>query len=251
MDEVLFPTGYKNKLVNFEELMKRHRFDLMEPHFAMGLFSWLWSKNGKIGIGGSFRLVQPVRPGFAPPGKSFHQLQKFSDGTEWFMAVDLVHVNEDPNAPHRSPYWSEVPKQGTKNDDILKFRVHCNVNGEPWHMQNFEIDGYDSWVRAGKKRLDTKYEITGYIPDILAGSPPPKPLEYQIGDRLLMLASPTMTGNDVLWVQNAIRKTGLSISIDSYYGYSTMKHVMTVQRWNGLVEDGIVGPKTIEVLKKY
>jgi g-D-glutamyl-meso-diaminopimelate peptidase len=60
-----------------------------------------------------------------------------------------------------------------------------------------------------------------------------------------------MTGTDVLWVQNVLHGEGLVVSRDGVYGRQTRDRVKTMQGWNGLTQDGVVGPKTWEVLKKY
>lgn len=145
MADVLYPTGYGTTMVTMSQLKARH-MNHMHPEFAARLFPWIEAQGGDIGIGGGHRTVQPAKVGFAPPGKSFHQSQTFASGVSCYCAVDLVHVN--PGKVHRSPTWAEVPAQGSAEAD--KWRVHCNVRGEPWHMQPIEIDGYDSWVKAGR-----------------------------------------------------------------------------------------------------
>lgn len=145
MPDVLYPSGYGTSMVTLSQLKARH-LNHMHPVFAERLFAWLEAQGGKVGIGGGFRETQPVKPGFAPAGKSFHQEQTFRSGFKGYCAVDLVHVNG--SNVHRAPTWAEVPPQGSK--DAAKWQVHCNVTGESWHMQPIEIDGYDSWVRAGR-----------------------------------------------------------------------------------------------------
>jgi hypothetical protein len=155
---VLYPSGYATSMVTLSQLKARH-MNHMHPAFAERLFPWIESQGGFIGIGGGYRVTQPVKPGFAPPGKSFHEGQRFASGLVAYCAVDLVHVN--PGGNHRAPAWAEVPKQGSAWAAAVK--VHCNVTGESWHMQPIEIDGYDSWVAAGR-------------PDPKMAPPPPKPV---------------------------------------------------------------------------
>ena len=165
----LYPMGYGKDMVTMSQMRARHE-NHMEPEFARRLFNWLGAQGGFIGIGGGRRTVQPDKPGFAPAGKSFHQDQVFFDGTSWYSAVDLVHIN--PGNVHRSPTWAEVPKQGTL--EASRYGVHCNVDQgatpEPWHMQAVPQDGYDSWVRAGKPRPTPNYLIPG-------GSTPGQPTQ--------------------------------------------------------------------------
>jgi Putative peptidoglycan binding domain len=246
----LYPWGYAKALVSIEALKKNARIDLMEPEYGRRLFAWIESRKGMIGIGGAWRAVQPVKPGFAPPGKSFHETQLFGDKTRWFMAVDLVHRNG--TSVHRSPTWDEVPKQGSAHPDIKAYGVHCNVNGEPWHMQVIEVDGHATWVTKGCPRPKPGFPIAGVKPPAPTPVPPKPPANViEPGTRVLRLATPTMTGTDVVWVQNVLSKEGLKVSIDGLYGRQTRDRVKTCQGWNGLTQDGIVGPQTWKVLKAY
>jgi hypothetical protein len=143
----LYPHGYGRSLVTLDRLRELHHPDKMHPEFARRLFAWIEAQGGQIGIGGSWRDdgSQPDKPGFAPEGKSFHQYQRFASGLIKFAAVDLVARNGTD--VHRSPSWDEVPAQGTA--DAERWRVHCNVSTEAWHMQPIEIDGYATWLAAG------------------------------------------------------------------------------------------------------
>lgn len=243
-----YPWGYNRSLVDLPRLMQLSRSDLMEPEFSERLFAWLQSRNGEIGIGGAVRFIQPVGPTFAPAGKSFHEQQKFNDGEIWFMAVDLV-VRNGSNV-HRSPTWSEVPRQGSGHADISDYGVHCNVPGEPWHMQCIEVDGWQGWVDRGRLHPNPNFPIKTPTPAPMP-TPPPPTGDIPLGSRILKLASPPMQGSDVMWVQNVLRNQGLTLSTDGYYGLQTRDRVKIMQGWNGLTQDGIVGPKTWEVLKKY
>lgn len=160
----LYPIGYGTRMVTMSQMRAEHE-NHMEPEFARRLFNWIESRGGAIGIGGGRRTVQPDKPGFAPAGKSFHQDQIFADGTSWYSAVDLVHVN--PGQVHRAPAWSEVPRQGSA--EAQRWGVHCNVDQgatpESWHMQAVPQDGYDSWLQAGRPRPKANYPIPGKVPD--------------------------------------------------------------------------------------
>lgn len=151
---ILYPYGYGADMVSLDELRARTHPDKMHPEYARRLFAWIEAQTGRIGIGGSWRPVdgQPDKPGFAPEGKSFHQSQSFPSGS-WFAAVDLVARN--PGGVHRSPRWDEVPAQG--GVEARDWGVHANVSTEPWHMQPVELDGWQSWVNAGRPDLTINY----------------------------------------------------------------------------------------------
>jgi spore germination protein YaaH len=57
-------------------------------------------------------------------------------------------------------------------------------------------------------------------------------------------------GNDVLEVQTLLQKWGYSPGpLDGIFGYRTQQAVLRFQRDQGLVADGIVGPKTLQALR--
>jgi hypothetical protein len=137
---VLYPDGYGSALITLDQMKVRHG-PKMHPEFARRLFAWIESKEGFVGIGGGWRSVQPSKPGFAPPGQSFHQSQTFASGRIAYAAVDLVV--RQPGAVHRAPTWAET-------DDARPFGLHTFISGEPWHMQCVEMRGYQTWVNAGR-----------------------------------------------------------------------------------------------------
>ena len=215
-------------MVPIDDLFRRHHLDKMHPEFARRLRAWLISHNGKMGIGGSWRDTQPVKPGFAPDGQSFHQSQRFASGLVAFCAVDLVNVN--PGKVHRSPTWSEVPKQGTAA--TKGFGLHCNVDGEPWHIQPVEIDGWSSWANSGRKEPVAGYPILNVAP---ADTPTP----------ILVFAypgTPLKLGSKGVAVELVQARVGATI--DGDFGPVTERRVKQWQADNRLLADGIVGPVT-------
>lgn len=214
---MLFPTGYGSSLVDLETLFRQHHEDKMHPEFARRLRAWLTDQGGKIGIGGSWRSVQPAKPGFAPEGKSFHQSQQFSSGRIAFCAVDLVHVN--PGGRHRSPTWAEVPKQGSA--EAKRWFLHCNVEKEPWHMQPIEIDGFGLWVSRGRKDFGPAVG-----PAVVAAYPGRPVGRGSQGDAVKLIQG----------VVGALQ--------DGDFGAATERRVMAWQKLHGLNSDGVVGVAT-------
>jgi len=67
--------------------------------------------------------------------------------------------------------------------------------------------------------------------------------------RTLRLSRPLMEGSDVLTLQQKLKDAGFAISIvDGVFGPGTDKAVKEFQQKNTLVADGIVGPKTRELM---
>jgi peptidoglycan hydrolase-like protein with peptidoglycan-binding domain len=57
------------------------------------------------------------------------------------------------------------------------------------------------------------------------------------------------TGDDVKWLQAALKQLGFTITVDGIFGNGTKGTVIQFQRYNGLTQDGIVGPATRTALK--
>lgn len=68
--------------------------------------------------------------------------------------------------------------------------------------------------------------------------------------RQLQLQRPPIIGPDVLQVQRALHHAGHRMPIDGHYGPETNSAVTRFQQKHGLEPDGIVGPRTWDVLKK-
>lgn len=221
----MYPTGYGSLMVDIDELFRRHHVDKMHPEFAKRLRAWLIAQNGRIGIGGSWRAVQPPKPGFAPEGKSFHQSQEFSSGRVAFCAVDLVHFV--PNKAHRAPTWDEVPKKGSA--EAKQWGLHCNVTkpSEPWHIQPIEIDGYGGWVRNGRKDFGS----------ITPPNPGPAPI-----NKIPYPGTPLRLGSK----GDAVKLVQVLVGAkpDGDYGAATERRVKAWQKSKKMFVDGVVGPVT-------
>jgi hypothetical protein len=115
---------------------------------------------------------------------SFHQDQRYADGTVWYTAVDLVARN--PGTVHRAPRVDECPQQGSA--EAKRWGVHINTS-ESWHIQPIENDGYQTWVNAGRKRPVPGYPIPneGTSPSPPTHSPIPyDPQEDDMAEKILV-----------------------------------------------------------------
>ena len=238
-----YPYGYGTGRLSFDDLRARYGENApipMHPGFAEGLFLAIEASDGKLGIGGGYRYTQPVKPGFAPPGKSFHERQNFASGFSGYAAVDSVWTT---NGVHRSPTWDEI-------DFVKQFGIHAFISGEPWHLQHQSMRGYGSWLTAGR-------------PDpggIVAPPPPPPdlptlpyapPVEWgwfpidQNKPSIQIGSLDAVWPGHVRYLQDVIyHYAGGNISQDGAFGGETQGRVMDVQRVFGLTIDGKVGPQT-------
>ena len=62
--------------------------------------------------------------------------------------------------------------------------------------------------------------------------------------RLLRLRRPLMRGDDVLALQKALGEAGIKVAVDGVFGKTTELAIKRLQKREGLVVDGIVGPST-------
>lgn len=68
--------------------------------------------------------------------------------------------------------------------------------------------------------------------------------------RQVWLQRPPVTGNDVRFIQRALRRAGYRVAVDGRYGLETDVAITRFQRRHGLEPDGIVGPATWRVLTR-
>lgn len=260
MSETLYPYGYGTGRYTMAELRNRYEAR-MHPGYARRLFAWLESRGGAIGIGGGWRTTPSGTSPASQAGKSFHQDQRFASGFVGYCAVDLV-AYVGGGAVHRSPAWDEVPEQGTDHPDIAAFGVHCNVGGEPWHLQPIEIDGWQSWDNAGRPDPDPQFPLPGNV------TPPPPPggggggrPDLEAGDYGLYPLDPNKPRlyrgdyrEHVGYAQAVMRRQGLTLEIDDRFGEVTERCVRELQGWNepyGVEVDGIIGPVTWGLIDTY
>lgn len=239
--ETLYPMFYGTRLVTMDVLMATFK-PHMHPEAALRGFTFIRLQEGLFGIGGGYRRpgTQPNKPGFAPPGKSFHEGQQFPSGL-LYVAWDLVCVN--PGGTHRSPRWSEVPKQGS--DFASRCGMHMNIDTEPWHMQPVELDGWDRWVNSGRPDLRLGYPVIVKPP---TPPDPPKPTPSQ--GVTVEFTSRNLTegdvGNDVKFFQRQLNDiAGQGLTLDGNFGAKTTEAVKNWQRFfPPLTVDGQLGAKT-------
>ncbi|MDY6807029.1 MAG: C39 family peptidase [Cyanobacteriota bacterium] len=75
--------------------------------------------------------------------------------------------------------------------------------------------------------------------------PEPGTNQTPIKLRILKIAEPYMTGEDVRQVQEALKKANIEVEIDGIFGNQTEEAVKQFQGQNNLTVDGIVGPITL------
>lgn len=259
-----YPVGYGTAMVSFAELKRRYAGN-MEPEYARRLFAWLESKDGAVGIGGASRPNPSNTSQASKLGRSFHQIQTFADGSRYFCAVDLVHVNSS-GGKHRTIQWSEVPEQGSA--EATRWGLHCNVQKpeEPWHIQPIELDGYGTWENHGRPRPKAGYTIPGNPGKLRQPKPVggdlgnfvPESSEYGLypaksGKGEVSRDSRPRPDDRVRYLQGVLTNQChlAGIDIDGYFGDMTEGGVLAVQKWNGLAEHGRCDEATWAAIDAY
>lgn len=236
----------------FEDWLLAHH----HPEFVRRLLVWLDSKAGLIGIGSGWRApgTQPTKAGFAPPGKSFHETQSFADGFQGTIAVDLVQRR--PGGTHTAPAWANVPKQGSP--EAATYGVHVNVSTESWHMQPVEVDGYTSWLNAGRPAPRPGYPIPGRpgvpTPTVATptGTPAPIPATATTAPSQIVIpdGTPSMrlgaTGDRVRQLQYALK-----VGADGQFGPVTDRALRTFQTNVRITVDGVYGEQSEAALRRH
>lgn len=246
MTETLYPMFYGTRMVTIDVL--RATFEPhMHPEAARRGFAYILDHNGLFGIGGGYRPpgTQPNKPGFAPPGKSFHEGQRFPSGL-FYCAWDMVCVN--PGGVHRTPKWSEVAVQGSQK--AADYGWHVNNPSESWHHQPIELDGYDTWVNGGRKDLHAGRPIVvTQTPPIPVTPPTPVPVPTSQGVTVQFTSRNLVegtSGTDVRFFQRLMNDiAGQGLTLDGQFGPATTQ---AVKNWQTFFKvgavDGQLGPKT-------
>lgn len=93
---------------------------------------------------------------------------------------------------------------------------------------------------ATKAAVESLQRWNGLVADGVIG---PKTWDLLI-DRVLLLTTPYMQGEDVKQLQQALTRSGFPVTADGVFGPGTARAVKQFQTRSGLVADGIVGAKT-------
>lgn len=169
----------------------------------------------------------------APPGASNHQTGlaiDIEDATGWEVYLMRYGWNPLPGDPPHFDYQGG----GTidlRSQSILAFQQLWNQNHP-------------------NERISEDGGFGPQTEDALNRSPAPgfPKAPWDDKPRTLRLAIPRMEGSDVLKLQEGLKKAGIVVGLDGEFGPATDKAVKEFQQKKGLIADGIVGPKTRELI---
>jgi chitosanase len=107
----------------------------------------------------------------------------------------------------------------------------------------YRMDTFRNLIAQGKWDLSLPLHVRGVrIDEEALGFTPVRVSAQDIEERLLMLRTPLMQGEDVRRLQDALAAQKIKVSVDGIFGPGTDKAVRQYQRTKKLKEDGIVGP---------
>jgi len=187
---------------------------------------WPYTLNGKLV---DYWEKKPNVAPAAPPGLSYHESTTKAGHC---LAVDMVG---DLSFVHQN-----VGKFG-----LIHFG---NINGEPWHIQPYEIPhsrrSYNSTIHEPLK----VFQSTAPVPQ------PPKPAKpvVVVPVPTLRLTSPITANKEVLKLQQICTFWGWYTSkCDGWFGVQTEYAVKKMQTALKITADGVYGPVTAAAYKKF
>lgn len=201
-------------------------------------------------------FLRRYRKGYSPASRS----NKFWDGSWWHLwtgaiaavpgtsnhgwglAIDAAYDNDlsDGVFPDDATYIKSHPAWPWLVENAHKYGFSWELQSEPWHIRYVTGDRIPDRVQAWKDGTPTP-------------TPTPPPTSPPTGDHAVEVIPPTVRNGSqgyavrrcqtLLWAM-----FGQDIKIDNDFGPQTEGAVKNVQRFFGLVVDGIVGPKTWGIL---
>ena len=119
-------------------------------------------------------------------------------------------------------------------------------------QRGFYKGAFDGIAGPETRRATKRFQRRRHLqPDGVAGPKTRRALgrwaRHELGRRLLREGN---RGWDVAQLQFLLRRNGIFVSLDGLFGPITEAAVLGIQRGAGVKADGIVGPRTIDVLRR-
>ncbi|MBR0135461.1 MAG: peptidoglycan-binding protein [Clostridia bacterium] len=159
--------------------------------------------------------------------------------------------------PSDYPVPERLLKYGMTGDDVKWLQAVLKKNGYEMNVTGYFGDKTKNAVMG----IQSRYGLTA---DGMVGSVTLAKLKTLVngpgggssgGGEAIPYPEPTrvlrrgMTGDDVMWLQAALKKLGYSIIVDGNFGSGTETVLKNFQSSSGLVPDGVCGPATRGALK--
>lgn len=258
MSAITVPVGYSGKVAPIDAVDQRYLLGHYHPEARRRYLAVMRAAGGLLGLnpdqglcgGGGFSRTREQQAAsyardpntFAPPDRSFHQVwDTWADGASGAQAIDWVG---------RDGRHAEAWKWLRDFGGLYGIKTFHDVNGEPWHTQLIGVPNSVSQWKAQGYPAPGRWNLPGGTPE-----PPNPSAPDSYGLWPLNRSKPTIRegsiGDAVRYCQMVCRnEAGQQIAVDGEFGPATGRAVRNVQAFvMGPAEaDGIVGPKTWEVL---
>ena len=235
-----------NALVSFDDLnvdLGNAAFPFVPPAAKEGLRKAIQARGKKLVVNSAYRTLaqqlllfnsrasnsNPV----AAPGKSNHQsglALDINDRAGWLPFLQPQGwqplAGDPPHVDYKGPGAQDLRKA-----TILAFQKLWNKN-----HPNEKIGEDGGWGPKTESALNRSPSL-GF-----------EKAPWDDNPRVLRLSRPLTEGSDVRKLQEKLKAAGFAISVaDGVFGSGTDKAVKEFQKKKGLVADGVVGPKTLEL----
>ncbi|MEL6136417.1 MAG: peptidoglycan-binding protein [Cyanobacteria bacterium J06626_23] len=158
----------------------------------------------------------------------------------WVSYPDVPGSKPPPPPPvtyqlgDRLIYLADPAMQGK---DVLELQKLLARTGA-----GITIDGV--FGPLSRRSVERFQSVNGLKPDGIVG---PQTLKL-LKTRVLYYATPPLTGSDVAELQDLLTRQGFTLKADGVFGKRTQEAVEAFQADVGLLVDGVVGPKTRQIL---
>lgn len=204
----------------------------MHPEFYKRFFAMIEAAEGLVGPGGGLRANPSNTSAASMKGNSFHQKQLFKSGLFVYQAIDTVgHAASGPKSHQVAWYWIK--------DNCHRFGLMSAWNWtEPefWHVQCWDLPrAVTSWRAQGS-------------PDPFIFQIPNEP-STPVGVFVHATVRLGDINADVYALQSVLRnKCAQVLTVSGKFDNATDVATKNFQKFFGLEEDGIAGPKTWELV---
>jgi len=171
------------------------------------------------------------------PAKPSTKPRSTSPTKSYTPAKQYAPTSQYTSSTYSSPSSSTVVLQtGSTGDSVKSLQDSLNSKG-----YNIKVDGFFGLqTLSALKNYQSKNDLKD---DGIAG--PATFAKLNAKASLLTLGS---SGSDVKLLQTSVNKKGYKLTVDGFFGQSTVNAVKDYQNKNGLKADGVVGPATLSKL---
>ena len=180
-------------------------------------------------------------------------------GLETALAMAVVYdsrihgswhfIRDDVLSRHGTP--QEIGEEGWITRYVMTRRDWlAGHNNQLLHRTIYRMDAFLTLITQRRWSLDLPFTLRGVVFEegsLQLTSSQSASAENQ-QDRLLMLTSPPLVGEDVRDLQRALAKDGYAINVDGIFDEALERMVKMFQQEKRLVADGIVGAATWSAL---